>query len=281
MMEDAVAGKIDLILTKDISRFGRNIVDILTALQTLDRLNPPVPVIFEANGIDTTDGRHKLLISILSALAEMESRQKSEAIKTGIRWRMHDGIYKFSVVNTLGYYRDYAGTVKIEPAEAEIIRYIYDSFLEGVSPAGIADALTDQGIKSPKRLSRWREGTVRSILANEKYCGDVLYQKSYTKDFLMHRSVKNKGEIAQSYWENCHPAIIERLDWERAKILLREKPWKKKRVNPQNAPKRFVAAKVKVGALRGYYLLDASWNKTEREQFLRIITSINGLEDPE
>lgn len=131
MIEDACAGKIDLILTKSISRFGRNIVDILTTLRTLSDLNPPVAVNFESEGINTSDGRNKLIISILSALAELESQQKSIAIKEGIRYRMQEGLYKYSVKNTIGYYRDYSGRVKIEPAEAEIVRYIFDSFTEG------------------------------------------------------------------------------------------------------------------------------------------------------
>ncbi|MEM1483563.1 recombinase family protein [Oscillospiraceae bacterium PP1C4] len=278
MMEDAQAGKIDIILTKDITRLGRNTVDILTSLQTLDTLNPPVPVILETNGIDTSDGRHKLLISILSALAELESQQKSEAIKAGIRWRMQEGIYKFSVVNTLGYFRDYTGAVKIEPAAAEIVQYIYDSFLEGSSPQDIADALMEQGFESPKHMERWRGGTIKCILSNEKYCGDVLYQKTYTKDFLTHKSVKNRDTLGQYYWEDCHPAIIERANWQQAQILLREKKWNKQSLHPKDMPKRFVAAKVKSGTLRGYYLLDASWNKEEREQFINIITSINELE---
>mgnify|MGYP000491518300 FL=1 len=109
MIADAVAGKIDMILTKSISRFGRNIVDILNNLRTLSALNPPVSVEFETEGITYTgDGRNNLLIALLSALAEMESQQKSEAIKAGIRWRMAEGIYKFSVQNTLGFYRDRA-----------------------------------------------------------------------------------------------------------------------------------------------------------------------------
>ncbi len=104
MIADAVAGKIDLILTKSISRFGRNIVDILNNLRTLSALNPPVSVEFETEGITYTgDGRNNLLIALLSALAEMESQQKSEAIKAGIRWRMAEGIYKFSVQNTSGF----------------------------------------------------------------------------------------------------------------------------------------------------------------------------------
>ena len=207
MIEDACAGKIDLILTKSISRFGRNIVDILTTLRRLSDLNPPVAVNFESEGINTSDGKNKLIISILSALAELESQQKSIAIKEGIRYRMQEGLYKFSVKNTIGYYRDYSGRVKIEPAEAEIVHYIFDSFVEGASFQEIADSLTNQGIRSPKGMEKWQQGTIRNILRNEKYCGDVLYQKSYSKDYLSHKSAKNRGVLPQWFWESNHPAI--------------------------------------------------------------------------
>lgn len=278
MIEDAQHGKIDLILTKSISRFGRNIVDILTSLRKLSGLNPPVAFNFETEGIDTSDGRNKLLISILSALAELESQQKSEAIKAGIRYRMHEGVYKFAVQNTIGYYRDYAGVVKIESAEAEIVRYIYDSFLEGASPQDIADTLTQQGITSPKGMECWRQGTIKGILSNEKYCGDVLYQKTYTKDFLTHKSVKNDNILIQYRWENCHPAIIERGKWDKAQELLIAKKWSNHRTIIKNMPKKFVVARVKSGRLRGFYLIDPAWNREERSKFINLLKSLKELE---
>ena len=278
MIEDAQRGKIDLILTKSISRFGRNIVDILTSLRILSDLKPPVAVNFETEGIDTSDGKNKLLISILSALAELESQQKSEAIKAGIRYRMNEGVYKFAVQNTIGYYRDYAGAVRIEPVEAEIVRYIYDSFLEGASPQDIANALTQQGITSPMSMECWRQGTIKGILSNEKYCGDVLYQKTYTKDFLTHKSVKNDNILIQYHWENCHPAIIERGKWDKAQELLIAKKWSSHRTEIKNMPKKFVVARVKSGRLRGFYLIDPAWNKEDRSKFIDILKSLNEFE---
>ena len=279
MIEDACEGKIDLILTKSISRFGRNIVDILTTLRTLSNLNPPVAVNFESEGINTSDGKNKLIISILSALAELESQQKSIAIKEGIRYRMQEGLYKFSVKNTIGYYRDYSGRVKIEPAEAEIVRYIFDSFTEGASPSKIALSLTSQGIRSPKGMECWRTATIRNILQNEKYCGDVRYQKSYSKDYLTHKSVKNRNVLPQWYWENDHPAIIKRDQWNKAQELLAAKSWRKSSNPPKVMEKKFTVSKVKSGVLRGYFLLDMLWSKEERDQFIQIINSINELDD--
>ena len=271
MIADAVDGKIDLILTKSISRFGRNIVDILDNLRTLSALNPPVSVELETEGITYTgDGRNNLLISLLAALAEMESQQKSEAIKAGIRWRMAEGIYKFSVQNTLGFYRDHFGRLVIEPTEARIVEYIYESCLEGATPAEIAAALTEQGIKSPMGNDLWSAGTVRSILRNEKYCGDALMQKTYTKDFRTHKSVKNT-DLNMYFKENHHTAIIKKEDWTKVQKLLSERHNTAKRATLRRLSNHFVAYRVKDGLFKGYLIMDSRWSFMERQEFMKIV----------
>ncbi|MEF2704727.1 MAG: recombinase family protein [Blautia sp.] len=271
MIADAVDGKIDLILTKSISRFGRNIVDILDNLRTLSALNPPVSVEFETEGITYTgDGRNNLLISLLAALAEMESQQKSEAIKAGIRWRMAEGIYKFSVQNTLGFYRDHFGRLVIEPTEARIVEYIYESCLEGATPAEIAAALTEQGIKSPMGNDLWSAGTVRSILRNEKYCGDALMQKTYTKDFRTHKSVKNT-DLNMYFKENHHTAIIKKEDWSKVQKLLSERHSTAERATLRRLSNHFVAYRVKDGLFKGYLIIDSRWSFMERQEFMKIV----------
>lgn len=271
MIADAVDGKIDLILTKSISRFGRNIVDILDNLRMLSALNPPVSVEFETEGITYTgDGRNNLLISLLAALAEMESQQKSEAIKAGIRWRMAEGIYKFSVQNTLGFYRDHFGRLVIEPTEARIVEYIYESCLEGATPAEIAAALTEQGIKSPMGNDLWSAGTVRSILRNEKYCGDALMQKTYTKDFRTHKSVKNT-DLNMYFKENHHTAIIKKEDWIKVQKLLSERHSTAERATLRRLSNHFVAYRVKDGLFKGYLIIDSRWSFMERQEFMKIV----------
>ncbi|MBS7058451.1 MAG: recombinase family protein [Faecalibacterium prausnitzii] len=271
MIADAVDGKIDLILTKSISRFGRNIVDILDNLRTLSALNPPVSVEFKTEGITYTgDGRNNLLISLLAALAEMESQQKSEAIKAGIRWRMAEGIYKFSVQNTLGFYRDHFGRLVIEPTEARIVEYIYESCLEGATPAEIAAALTEQGIKSPMGNDLWSAGTVRSILRNEKYCGDALMQKTYTKDFRTHKSVKNT-DLNMYFKENHHTAIIKKEDWIKVQKLLSERHSTAERATLRRLSNHFVAYRVKDGLFKGYLIIDSRWSFMERQEFMKIV----------
>jgi len=271
MIADAVDGKIDLILTKSISRFGRNIVDILNNLRTLSALNPPVSVEFETEGITYTgDGKNNLLIALLSALAEMESQQKSEAIKAGIRWRMAEGIYKFSVHNTLGFYRDHFGRLVIEPTEARIVEYIYESCLEGAAPAEIAAALTEQGIKSPMGNDSWSPGTVRSILRNEKYCGDALMQKTYTKDFRTHRSVKNT-DLNMYFKENHHTAIVKKEDWLKVQKLLTEKRGTPPKAKLRLLGTRFIVNRLKDGLFKGYLIVDSRWSFAERQEFVKMI----------
>lgn len=271
MIADAVDGKIDLILTKSISRFGRNIVDILDNLRTLSALNPPVSVEFETEGITYTgDGQNNLLISLLAALAEMESQQKSEAIKAGIRWRMAEGIYKFSVQNTLGFYRDHFGRLVIEPTEARIVEYIYESCLEGATPAEIAAALTEQGIKSPMGNDLWSAGTVRSILRNEKYCGDALMQKTYTKDFRTHKSVKNT-DLNMYFKENHHTAIVKKEDWLKVQKLLSERHGTTQKATLRLLSNHFIAYRVKDGLIKGYLIMDSRWSPVERREFIKIV----------
>lgn len=279
MIEDCKAGKIDLILTKSISRFGRNIVDILSTLRLLDELTPPVAVTFESEGISTAEGKNKLVISILSALSELESQQKSIAIKQGIRYRMQEGLYKFTVRNTIGYYRDYSGQIKVEPAEAEIVKYIYGSFLDGDTVSEIAEHLTDEGIRTPMGLEHWHAGTIHGILRNEKYCGNVLYQKTYSKSYLTHKTVKNDSVLPQWLWEGIVPAIIPMNEWSQVQDILDAGRCGKRPADIIR--KKFEFPRAKAGLLRGYYYLDPDWSREERDQFFTVIDAIINSTDQE
>jgi len=275
MIEAAKNHEFDLIVTKDMSRFGRNSLEILTNLKLLRNLNPPVGVIFEIPGMSSLDPKNDLLIMILSAIAQLESQQKSESTKQGIRNRMRLGIYKFTIRNTLGYYRDHFGRIKVDPAEAEIVRFIYESFLEGVLPTAIAFTLTEQKITTPKGLYVWHTGTILGILRNEKYVGDALFQKYIVKDYLTHRTVKN-DLIPMIMAENHHPAIINRQDWNKAQELLVDlKKRKSNRTDTKmiSLQTSFSHTPVKSGSLKGYYLLDCGWTRAQRESFLHTIIS--------
>jgi site-specific DNA recombinase len=207
MIEDALGGNIDLIITKSVSRFARNTVDSLVTVRQLKEKG--VEVYFEKENIYTLDSKGELLITIMSSLAQEESRSISENVTWGQRKRMQDGKVSMAYKQFLGYEKGEDGQPKIVEEEAEIVRLIFRMFIHGKTPSAIAKHLSDSGILSPGGKSKWQVATVRSILSNEKYKGDALLQKSYTVDFLTKKTKVNNGEIPQYYVQESHPAIIE------------------------------------------------------------------------
>ena len=206
MVADALSGKIDLIVTKSVSRFARNTVDSLTTVRSLKEKG--VEIYFEKENIWTLDSKGELLITIMSSLAQEESRSISENCTWGQRKRFADGKVTVPFKRFLGYDRGPDGNLVVNESEAAVIRRIYSMFLQGMTPHGIAAKLTADGIKSPGGKDKWNTGAVRSILTNEKYKGDALLQKSYTVDFLTKKKKVNEGEIPQYYVEGNHEAII-------------------------------------------------------------------------
>jgi DNA invertase Pin-like site-specific DNA recombinase/regulator of replication initiation timing len=207
MVSDALAGKLDLIITKSVSRFARNTVDSLTTIRQLKEKG--VEVYFEKENIWTFDGKGELLLTIMSSLAQEESRSISENCTWGQRKRFSDGKVSVPYKRFLGYDKGENDTLKINEEEAVIVRLIYKMFLEGHTPYSIAKHLTAEGILTPGGKETWGSTTVKSILTNEKMKGDALLQKTYTTDFLTKKKKVNGGEVPQYYVENAHPAIIE------------------------------------------------------------------------
>jgi len=207
MIADALAGKIDLIVTKSVSRFARNTVDTLITVRKLKEKG--IEVYFEKENIYTLDSKGELLITIMSSLAQEESRSISENVTWGQRKRFADGKVSLPYKRFLGYEKGADGFPAIVEEEAEIIRLIYRLFIYGKAPTVIATMLTDEGIPTPSGKTDWRHNTVTSILTNEKYSGNALLQKKYTVDFLTKKMKINEGEVSQYYVRNSHPAIIE------------------------------------------------------------------------
>lgn len=206
MISDALEGKIDLIITKSVSRFARNTVDSLTTVRQLKEKG--IEIFFEKENIWTLDSKGELLITIMSSLAQEESRSISENVTWGQRKRMADGKVSLPYARFLGYDKGENGLPQINEEEAAIVQVIYMKFLEGGTPHSIAKHLTAEGVRSPGGKDVWTSGTIRSILGNEKYKGDALLQKKYTVDFLTKKQKVNEGEVPQYYVENSHPAII-------------------------------------------------------------------------
>ena len=225
MVEDALAGKIDLVITKSVSRFARNTVDSLSTIRKLKEHG--TEVYFEKENIWTFDAKGELLITIMSSLAQEESRSISENVTWGHRKRMADGKVSVPYGGFLGYDKGEDGGLVVNPEQAEVVKLIYGDFLAGLSCHAIAVKLTAMGVKTPRGKDKWYQGTVRSILTNEKYKGDALLQKYYTPDFLVKRQVVNKGEIPQYYVEKDHEAIIEPEVFDRVQDIMRERSAKK------------------------------------------------------
>ena len=218
MIDDALAGRIDLILTKSISRFARNTVDTLTAVRNLKAKG--VEVYFEKENIYTLDSKGELLITIMSSIAQEESRNISQNVTWGKRTRFADGKFALPYAQFLGYRKGPDGLPEIVPEEAETVRNIYAWFLGGMAPTGIAKRLEDLGVPTPSGKGRWTPARIRSILTNEKYKGDALLQKTFTVDFLGHKKKRNEGEVQQYYVSGSHPAIVDPDEWELARIEL-------------------------------------------------------------
>lgn len=212
MVADALAGKIDLIVTKSVSRFARNTVDSLTTVRKLK--DKAVEVYFEKENIYTFDGKGELLITIMSSLAQEESRSISENVTWGQRKRFADGKVTMPFKRFLGYDRGENGQPIINQEEAKTVLLIYHLFLQGKTAAGICKHLEGLCIPTPSGKKKWSQTTVMSILQNEKYKGDALLQKKFTVDFLTKKQKVNEGEVPQYYVENSHPAIVTATDFD-------------------------------------------------------------------
>ena len=212
MVQDALDGKIDLIVTKSVSRFARNTVDSLTTVRKLKEKG--VEVYFQKENIYTLDSKGELLITIMSSLAQEESRSISENVTWGQRKRFADGKVTMPYRHFLGYRKGSDGLPEIVPEEAELVQRIYRLFMQGKTAHAIAKILTAEGIPTPAGKEKWQSSTVESILQNEKYRGDARLQKKFTVDFLQKKMKVNEGEVPQYYVENSHPAIIEPEEWD-------------------------------------------------------------------
>ena len=206
MVQDALCGKIDLILTKSVSRFARNTVDSLTTVRSLK--DKGVEIFFEKENIYTLDSKGELLLTILSSLAQEEARNIASNTAWGRRKTFADGKVTFAYSSFLGYEMGEDSNLRIVEEQASIVRRIYSEFLAGKTAYDIATRLTEEGIPTPMKRKVWQASVVISILNNEKYKGDAILQKYFTVDFLTKKTKINEGEYPQYYIENNHPPIV-------------------------------------------------------------------------
>lgn len=259
MIQDCKDGKIDLVITKSISRFARNTLDCISYVRQLRSLDPPVAIYFENENLNTLDRRNEAFIAMLSSVAQGESENKSEAIKWSIKRRFQKGLPLCPTWALLGYTTDDNGDMIIVENEAAIVRFIYENFLDGMSVKDIAEELTRRKIPTVKGNDHWCEGTIYSMLHNERYCGDVIMQKTYTPDCLSHRSVKNRGQERKYIMRNHHPAIISRTQWDAVQSIIGSGRRRRKRNKHQPPPIAWTQAKR--GQLKGFVVIDPHWKR--------------------
>ena len=221
MVEDALAGKIDLIITKSVSRFARNTVDSLTTIRKLKAKG--VEVYFEKENIYSLDSKGEFLLTLMSSMAQEESRSLSQNVTWGQRKRFADGKMTMAYRHFLGYRKGADGSPEIDPEQAAIVRRIYREFINGASCHAIAKGLTADGIPTPGGKTNWQKKTVENILTNEKYKGDALLQKTFTVDYLTKTMKVNEGEVPQYYVTGSHPAIINPTEWDQVQVELQKR----------------------------------------------------------
>lgn len=226
MIGDCRKGKIDIIITKSVSRFSRNNLDCLIYVRELKELG--IPIIFEKEGINTLQVSSELLITLFSGLSQAESESISMNVKIGKRQSLKNGNVPFCYKSFLGYKKGADGNPEIVPDEAKVIKRIYAEYLAGNSLINIAKSLTIDGIHTPRGKTQWTSKVVLSILTNEKYKGDALLQKTYITDCISKKSKKNNGELPMYYVENNHPAIIERSMFDRVQEEISRRNSKRK-----------------------------------------------------
>ena len=201
-------GRIDMIITKSISRFARNTVDCLKYIRLLKDIN--VDVYFEEQGIHSIEKGSEFYITVYGSIAQSESENISANVKWGKEQAAREGNVSFHYKNFLGYRKGTDGKPEIVPEEAETIQYIYKRFLAGDSYQTIMEKLEKQKILTPGGKEKWTYGTLHSILTNERYMGDAVINKTYTVDCISKKKKRNNGERAKYYVENNHPAIVDK-----------------------------------------------------------------------
>ena len=272
LIDDCNNGKIDMILTKSISRLSRNVVDCLTIIRELKALNPPVEVYFEKEHLSSLDDKTDMVLSMMASIAQEESRSISANISWAIRKRMENGTQKIPTACLLGYASDEDGNLVIVEEEAETVKYIYKCFIKGDHPNTIAERLNRKG-STTVLGNEWSGCSVRNILRNEKYCGDVLMQKTFTVDYLTHKTKKNEGERDQFYIADHHDAIVSREVWDKAQKILDKmnyKSWK------QGAQQRLIP--LEKGILKGFISINPAWKEVSVPRLIQATEKVQNTE---
>ena len=266
MIEDCKAGKIDLIITKSVSRFARNIVDCIAYIRELKALSNPVNIIFESEGINTIDDKNEMAISFLATLAQEESHIKSNIMNSSIEMRFNRGLYLVSPL--LGYDLDENKNLVINEDEAKTVKLIFYMYLAGSTCQQIADTLEEYGRRTKKGNTKWSPSSILQILQNERECGDIISRKTWTPNYLDHKAKKNRGDKPQYGMKGHHEGIISRDTFIAVQKLIRNAKYKNKGFLPE-------LRVITDGTLKGFVTVNPRWSAFTADDYFQASANVN------
>lgn len=265
MINDCKAGKIDLIITKSVSRFARNVVDCVDYARELKQLQPQVGIYFETENIHTLDSSSEMILILMATLAQEESHNKSEVMNSSIEMRFRRGI--FLTPPLLGYDTDDEGNLVINERESKMVRLIFFMYLYGNTCQQIAETLTNIGCRTKKGNTTWSPGSILQVLQNERHCGDVLARKTWTPNYLDHKSKKNRQNKNQYKRKNNHEAIVSRDDFIAVQRLISNAKYGNKGFLPE-------LNVIQDGALKGFVSINPRWAAFKAENYIEASNSV-------
>ena len=265
MIADSRAGKLDLIITKSVSRFARNVVDCIGLTRDLAELKPPVGVFFESEAIFSLNDDSQMALSFVATMAEEESHTRSRSMETSLRMRLDHGIPL--TPKLLGYMHDEDGNLIINPEEAPTVKLAFYMYLYGYSTQQIADTFNELQRKSYLGNVKWTSSGIVQILRNERHCGDVITRKTFTPNYRDHKSVRNRGERPQSTYRKHHEGIVSRDDFIAVQRMLDNAKYRNKSFLPE-------LRVIESGILKGFVVINPRWAGFKEQDYYEAAQSV-------
>ena len=266
MIADCRSGKIDMIITKSVSRFARNVVDCISMVRMFAELPSPVGVFFESECIFSLKDDSQMALSFQATMAQEESHIRSRSMETSLRMRLDGGLPL--TPKLLGYSHDADGNLVVNPDEAPTVKLIFYMYLYGYSTSDIAVALTELGRKTYLGNVKWTSNSIVQVLRNERHCGDVLTRKTFTPNYLNHKARKNRGDRPQSLYRNHHEGIVSRDDFIAVQHLLNNSKYGNRSILPE-------LRVIDSGLLRGFVTINPRWAGFKPADYYQASASIH------
>ena len=270
MIADCRSGKIDMIITKSVSRFARNVVDCISMVRMLAELPNPVGVFFEGECIFSLKDDSQMALSFQATMAQEESHIRSRSMETSLRMRLDGGLPL--TPKLLGYSHDTDGNLVVNPDEAPTVKLIFYMYLYGYSTGEIAAALTELGRKTYLGNIKWTSNSVVQVLRNERHCGDVLTRKTFTPNYLNHKARKNRGDRPQSLYRNHHEGIVSRDDFIAVQHMLNNSKYGNRSILPE-------LRVIDSGLLKGFVIINPRWAGFKPADYYQASASIHSLDE--